>query len=105
MSDVGGGAGALAWLTGDVNGEGMTDLIQPWDNNGRLGLITYRSNGTEYTWGWSSNDIGAGSPALAWLTGDVNGDGKTDLIQPWNNNGRLGVINYLSNGTGYTLAW
>jgi hypothetical protein len=29
--------------------------------------------------------MGQGSGALAWLTGDFTGSGKTQIAQPWNN--------------------
>jgi hypothetical protein len=103
--DLGEGAGALAWLTGDVNGDGKTDIIQPFSNGGRLGMIAYQSNGTGYTATWGSGDLGQGADALAWLTGDVNGDGKTDLIQPFSNGARLGMIVYQSNGSAYAASW
>ncbi len=102
-ADMGAGSSALTWLTGDVNGDGKTDIIQPWSNGGWLGLIVYTSNGTGYTQTWSSGNMGAGVSAL--LTGDVNGDGKTDIIEPWNNNGSLGLVVYTSNGTGYSQTW
>ncbi len=101
--NLGQGAAALAFLTGDVNGDGRTDLIQPFDNAGRLGLIVYASNGTSYSPVFTTLNIGQGSTALAWLTGDVNGDGRTDLIQPFDNAGRLGLIAYASTGTGYAV--
>lgn len=102
---LGPGAGALAWLTGDVNGDGRTDVIQPWSNGGRLGMITYLSDGAGYSYTWGTSDMGQGASALAWLTGDVNGDGRTDIIQPWDNGGRLGIVTHLSNGYGYYNNW
>jgi Zn-dependent metalloprotease len=101
-ANIGQGSTALAWLTGDVNGDGKTDIIQPFDNGGRLGLIVYTSNGTGYSSTFSTLNIGQGSGALAWLTGDVNGDGRTDILQAFDNGGRLGLIAYTSDGTGYS---
>ena len=99
--NLGQGSGALALLTGDVNGDGKTDIIQTFDSGGRLGIIVYQSNGTGYVNTFGTGDAGQGSGALAFLTGDVNGDGKTDIIQTFNSGGRLGIIVYQSNGTGY----
>src|SRR2546422_47716 len=69
----------------------------------RLGIVIYSANasgGLQRTFG--SPSLGQGPGALAWLTGDVNGDGRTDILQPWKNGDRLGLIVYTSNGTGYT---
>jgi hypothetical protein len=104
-ANMGQSSAALAWLTGDVNGDGKTDIIQPFDNGGRSAFIVYTSNGTGYTTTSVTTNTGEGSGALAWLTGDVNGDGKTDVIQPWNNGGRSGLIVYTSNGVGYTTTF
>ncbi len=101
--NMGQGPWALAWLAGDMDGDGLTDILQPWNNNGTLGLIVYRSTGTGYTTAFSSSNMGAGSPAVAWRTGDADGDGRTDLIQLWNNNGWLGLTVFRSTGTGYSL--
>ena len=102
-SNIGQGSGAIAWRTGDVNNDGRTDIIQLWNNNGRLGIIVYRSNGSGYYYSWGTSNIGQGSGALAWLTQDVDGDGRTDIVQTWNNGGRLAINVYRSNGAGYEL--
>ena len=93
--DMGQGPGALAWLTGDFTGSGKTEIAQPWDNNGRLGLIVYGADsGGNLATIFGSGDMGQGPGALAWLTGDFTGSGKTEIAQPWDNNGRLGLIVY-----------
>jgi hypothetical protein len=68
--NTGQGSSALAWLTGDVNGDGKTDIIQPWSNGGGLGMVAYTSDGTGYSRTWGTDYIGEGANALAWLTGD-----------------------------------
>lgn len=103
--NMGEGAPTLGLLTGDVNGDGKTDIIQPWSNNGTMAILTYLSNGRGYYRAWGSANMGEGAPTLGLLTGDVNGDGKTDIIQPWNNNGRMALIVYRSNGKGYYTSW
>ena len=70
-------------------------IIQPWDNNGRLVLIVYGSDSqNNISTTFASSNVGQGSGALAWLIGDVRGNSKADIIQPWDNNGRLGLIVY-----------
>ena len=97
--DMGQGANAIKFLTGDVNGDGKTDIIQLWDNNQKLGMIVYSpTDDGGYKTSWESPDMGQGANAIKFLTGDVNGNGKTDIIQLWNNNGKfgekLGIIVY-----------
>lgn len=48
-----------------------------------LGLIAYGWDGTKMTRKWGTSDIGEGSGALSWLVADVGGDGKIELLQPW----------------------
>jgi hypothetical protein len=92
-------------LTGDVNGDGKTDLVfvgQGWSGAG-LNIRTKLSNG-DGSWTSLSQVLGDGSgvhdhPALV---GDVNGDGKTDIIfvgQNWSGPG-LNIRTKLSNGNG-----
>ncbi|BBD71009.1 subtilase family protein [Nostoc commune NIES-4072] len=50
----------------------------------QLGLIVYGWDGTQMTTKWSTGDIGQGTGALNWLVADVDGDGKAELLQPWN---------------------
>jgi hypothetical protein len=95
--DMGQGSGALAWLTGDFTGSGHAEIAQPWDNNGNLGLNVYGNvNGILQTV-FSVSDMFEGSGALAWLTGDFTGSGRTEIAQPWDNNGTLG-LNIYGNG-------
>ena len=103
-SDIGAGYGNLGFLTADVDGDGKTEILQPWNNNGRLAMLVYKWNGTGLSSVWSTSDIGAGSPGV-FLTADVDGDGKVELLQPWNNNSLLAMILYKWNGTGLNYLW
>ena len=94
------GSDNLALLPMDVNGDGLSDLVQPWNNGGRISIITYLSNGNGFNEGVNF-DSRQGSDNLALLPMDVNGDGLSDLVQPWNNGGRISIITYLSNGNGF----
>src|SRR5258707_14075536 len=63
-SDMGEGSGAVAWLTGDVNGDGKAEIVQLWDNGGTLCMIVYaadRQGGYRAFFGHS--DMGDGSGA------------------------------------------
>jgi hypothetical protein len=93
-SDLGQGSGALAWLTGDFSASGVDEIAQLWDNGGTLALIVYRyGSGSVYT-PLNSSDLGEGTGAVAWLTGDFTGSGRTEIAQLWDNKGTLGAIIY-----------
>ena len=89
---------ALAWLTGNFTGtENMgIQIAQPWDNNGTLGLNIYGNVGGTLQPVFTSSDMGQGSGALAWLTGNFTGTGNdfTEIVQLWDDNGILGLIVY-----------
>src|SRR5206468_3777595 len=99
--DIGQGSGALAWLTGDVDNDGKTEIIQPWRNGTQLGMIVYGWDSSKYATKWGTTNIGQGYGALAWLTADVDNDGKTEIIQPWRNGTQLGMIVYGWDGSKY----
>ena len=102
-SDLGQGSGAVAWLTGDFTGSGHTEIAQLWDNNGTAALLVYGfPNATTET--LISSDLGQGTSAVAWLTGDFTGSGRTEIAQLWDNKGTLGAVIYgCVNGTAETL--
>jgi hypothetical protein len=80
------GSGALAFLAGDFTRSGYTQIAQPWDNNGNLGLIIYGNDGFSVVAVSSSPDLGQGPGALAWLAGTFVGPAGPALIaQPWDN--------------------
>ena len=86
--------GALAWLTGNFTGtENMgIQIAQPWDNNGTLGLNIYGNVGGTLQPVFTSSDMGQGSGALAWLTGNFTGTGNdfTEIAQLWTTTGSWG---------------
>ena len=90
--------GSLAWLTGNFTGtENMgIQIAQPWDNNGTLGLNIYGNVGGALQPVFTSSDMGQGSGALAWLTGNFTGTGNdfTEIAQLWDDGGILGLIVY-----------
>jgi len=109
---MGQGSAAVQWLAVERNGDGTTEVLQLWDNNGNLGMILYSPdpNGPGYVESWSADDMGQQSAAVQWLAVDRNGDGKTGVLQLWDNSvalGNLGMILYSPdpNGPGYIVSW
>jgi hypothetical protein len=82
--DMGQGSSALAFLTGNFTGSGTTTQIaQPWNDDGTLGLLVYGNAGDGTLQTVFSNGIGQIPFALAWLTGDFTGSGNTQIAEPW----------------------
>jgi hypothetical protein len=99
---------SVAWLTGGFTGtEGPQgpepagiEIAQLWDDNGALGLNIYGDVDGTLQPVFTSGDMGQGSAALAWLTGNFTGTGNdfTEIAQLWDDNGTLGLIIYGSPG-------
>jgi phospholipase C len=104
-SNMGQGPSAVSWLIGDVNGDGQAEICQQWNNSGKLGMIVYGWKNNAMSKLWSSSNMGQGPGAVSWLIGDVNGDGKAEICQQWNNNGTLGMIVYGWKNNAMSALW
>jgi hypothetical protein len=67
------------WLSGDFNGDGKTDVLHLVQNTSYAHVWTSKGDGT-FNVGTFSPWPGYGIPNGQWLTGDFNGDGKTDVL-------------------------
>jgi hypothetical protein len=92
--DVGRGPDALAWLVADIDNDGRMNVIQPWSNAGRLGMTVFAWNGSAIAPQWSTTDIGHSSSALWWRIGDIDGDGRAEVIQASRSGDQLDLILY-----------
>ena len=94
----------MAWLGGDFTGSGSHEIAQLWDNGGTLALNVYgMADGTVQTV-IASSDLGQGSGAVAWLTGDFFPSALMQIAQLWDNNGTLGLNVYgIASGTVQTM--
>jgi hypothetical protein len=76
------------WLSGDFDGDGLTDVAAVWNDGGMVTIAVYRSDGKKFLTpsAWSVRDGGWGDQ-VKWFVGDFNGDGRADIGAAWNNNG------------------
>jgi len=95
------GLGPRSVLALDLNQDGKTDLLQHIHKDGNSWLIPMYSNGAGFTVGEAIKLEGMYSN---FLTGDVDGDGKTDLISVGTSPEGVRQIHILfSTGTGFRL--
>jgi hypothetical protein len=104
-ADMGQGPGAVQWLIGDINGDGKAEIVQQWANGSSLGTIVYGWVNNAMTVLWSTADMGQGPGAVQWLIGDINGDGKAEIVQQWANGSSLGTIVYGWVNNAMTVLW
>jgi large repetitive protein len=99
-----GGSGANAVTIADVNGDGKPDLLVAncnnveyyCDGNGSVGVLLGKGNGTFHP---AVNYSSGGVYARSLAVGDVNGDGKPDLVVANTDSGTVGVLLGRGNGT------
>jgi len=89
------------FATGDFNGDGRTDVFQTYRGWGSIPVCT--STGA----GWSCSNPAAaiynsGSSEQQFLTGDFNGDGRTDVVQTYRGWGSIPLC--LSTGAGWSCS-
>jgi hypothetical protein len=69
-------------LTGDYNGDGRTDIAFPKPGMSSLPMLFANGNGT---WAYANHSVpsSAYESGIVPLTGDFNGDGRTDITFVW----------------------
>ena len=85
------------WLTGDINGDKKMDVIHAVESSDYIHTWLSNGDGT-FNVGTFRPWAGYAIPNGQWLTGDVNGDGKTDIIHAVQ--GADYVHTWISNGDG-----
>jgi len=85
-----------AWIPCDFNGDGMADLVHASRSAGKLQLTALTSHGRAGFTQGAGFEAPLGTGMLIPM--DVNGDGKTDLVNVSYNRGKIELTPLLSNG-------
>jgi RHS repeat-associated protein len=83
----------------DINGDGLTDMIVPW-NNGNLNFQIFLSNGGGLDPGVNQATTAPMSD-FGVIASDVNGDGLGDIVQPYKNGSNVSFRSFISTGTNF----
>ncbi len=100
----GGWGDTVKWFAGDFNGDGRTDIGAAWNNKGATTLTVRQATGSRFTPAHWSVNAGNWSDSSAFVAGDFNGDGRTDVARLWNDLGRNSTTVSLSNGASFQPA-
>jgi hypothetical protein len=97
----GGWGDEVKWFAGDFNGDGRTDIGAAWNKNGATVLTVRQSTGSRFVGAHWSVNVGNWSDTSAFVAGDFNGDGLTDVARLWNDLGRNSTSVSLSTGSAF----
>lgn len=95
----GGWGDTVKWVSGDFDGNGLTDLGAAWNNGGHVTLTVRlaQPNKKFIVMHWLP-DAGGWMDTSMYMAGDFNGDGKSDIAVAWNNGGMTSIAVYRSVG-------
>ena len=89
------------WVTGDFDGNGMTDFSQYWPDTGGWSVDVHLSDGTSFTNARFATAQGGYLGNGHWVVGDFDGNGMTDYSQYWPDTSGWSADVHLSNGTSF----
>jgi RHS repeat-associated protein len=102
-TNTGRSARQLQIAASDVNGDGREDVIQTVEDSGKVTLVTFLSKGDGTFEPPRVTASSRSSSNLGFINIDVNGDGRTDVVQPQAGAGTVRFLVYYSNGGGFDL--
>ncbi len=93
---------SMKWVAEDFNGDGSTDIANLWNDDGSVGInihCAYEDGFTNESWAVRN---GTFEREHRWFVGDFNGDAAADIARLWNDDGKLSIESYESDGGTFT---
>jgi RHS repeat-associated protein len=103
-SDAAGMSGATdtRFLPMDVNGDGKTDVVEVYPNFLWSGIRTWVANGTGFALASTNGTATSPNQDSRFLAMDINGDGKSDMVELYPSFLTYRRRSWISTGTGFT---
>ena len=98
----------MKWVTGDFNGDGYDDIAKIFNDNGLASIGLHLSDGVGgFVLKRRATRQGGFSMRQNWLAGDVDGDGRDEIINVFPESGlaSITVHGYRSDGSYGLLRW
>lgn len=92
------GAGTFGLVAGDVNGDGFPDIITANERDGSISVLLNRGRSGRGKFADSINYAATGKPVSVSL-GDLDGDGKPEVLSSSNSGGVTDIYRNQSGGT------
>ncbi|MCH8551826.1 MAG: VCBS repeat-containing protein [Natronospirillum sp.] len=92
---------SMQWLVGDFTGNGKTDLMKVWPEQGMVNADVHVSTGSSFDiqrWGTHQ---GGYSDYMKWSVADFTGNGRDDLLKFVEHEGGLYADVHVSTGTSF----
>ncbi|MGQ5522078.1 FG-GAP-like repeat-containing protein, partial [Chitinimonas sp. PSY-7] len=91
------------YLRADIQGDGRDDWVEVYQDAQGIEHLRNAINRGDGNWDWGKDIAVSNKAQSRYLAADLNGDGRTDVVQLWRNEaGQAVATAWLSNGTGYT---
>jgi hypothetical protein len=96
------GCDALAWLTGDMDGDGHDELVQVWrTGQGHSGMTHFIPAGAMHGLFNVVRHDDNGQPwGDLWRIGNFYGQGRAEILQLWSNDRELAINRFSARGNG-----
>lgn len=89
------------WLAGDFDGDGRDDLVNVYGKDGTARLWVHRSTGSGFEYQSSLQSMAGFWPQQKWMVGDFDADGRDDLVNVYDKDGKARVWVHRSTGSGF----